>query len=405
MISDVFCCYACVGDAFLKARIKTEGGIETCEHCGEDRESVSEFDLGQWIEEALEAHFEPGDGDDIPSIIEDIAGLQPDLAQQIADELASLAGYVASGGETFYDCEDGYVVIQNPSGVRDRQWETFTQTVRSQARFFNRHAEEWLAKIFGPLSEDRTWRGQAVIKTCDPGTGFYRARHVATEARAFDILRAPAAQLGPLPTGAGSAGRMNAAGVSVFYGAFDVETCVAEIRPPVGSTVVSGRFELQRPLQLLDFDLLEMVVAKASHFDPDYEMKMERALFLRAFGRRIAEPVMPGEEGFGYLATQIVADYLAQRAEPPLDGLIYRSTQTGGKGRNVVLFNHASRVFGDPNPAPASATAIVDPRLETLALVPDSIEITDIRAVTYEQPRRSVEIWEIELEEREHYQE
>ncbi|WP_198527093.1 hypothetical protein [Sphingomonas sp. Ant20] len=54
MSSDVFCCYACVGDAFLKARIKTEGGIETCEHCGEDRESVSEFDLGQWIEEALE---------------------------------------------------------------------------------------------------------------------------------------------------------------------------------------------------------------------------------------------------------------------------------------------------------------------------------------------------------------
>lgn len=193
---------------------------------------------------------------------------------------------------------------------------------------------------------------------------------------------------------------MNAAGVSVFYGAFDVETCVAEIRPPVGSTVVSARFQLQRPLQLLDFDLLEMVVAKASHFDPDYAMKMERALFLRAFGRRIAEPVMPGEEGFGYLATQIVAAYLAQRADPPLDGMIYRSTQTGGRGRNVVLFNHASRVISDPTPTQGPGMSVVDPRLETLMLIPDSIEITDIRAVTYDQPRRSVEFWELELEER-----
>ncbi|SEH17158.1 RES domain-containing protein [Sphingopyxis sp. YR583] len=402
MSSDTFCCYDCVGDAFLKAKIQAEGQLETCEQCGKKRESVSEFELGQWIEEALEAHFEPGNGDDITSIIEDIAGLRPEFAQQMADELASLAGYIASGGETFYDCDDGYVVTQNPSGVRDRQWESFTQSVRSQARFFNLHAEEWLAKIFGALAEDRTWGGQAVIETCDVGTGFYRARHVPTEAKAFEILRSPAAQLGPLPNGTGSAGRMNAAGVSVFYGAFDVETCVAEIRPPVGSVVVSARFELRRPLRLLNFDLLEMVVSKASHFDPDYAMKMERALFLRAFGRRIAEPVMPGEEAFGYLATQIVADYLAQRAQPPMDGLIYRSTQTGGKGRNVVLFNHASRVIGDPEPAPTPGPVEVDPRPATLTLVPGSMEITDIRAVSYDQPRRSVEIWEIELEERYH---
>ena len=82
--------------------------------------------------------------------------------------------------------------------------------------------------------------------------------------------------------------------------------------------------------------------------------------------------------------------------------MIYRSTQTGGKGRNVVLFNHASRVIGDPKSAPGLGPAVVDTRPETLALVSDSIEITDIRAVTYDQPRRLVEIWEIELEEREH---
>ena len=35
---------------------------------------------------------------------------------------------------------------------------------------------------------------------------------------------------------------MNAAGISVFYGAMEEETCIAEARAPVGSYVVIGRF-------------------------------------------------------------------------------------------------------------------------------------------------------------------
>lgn len=144
---------------------------------------------------------------------------------------------------------------------------------------------------------------------------------------------------------------------------------------------------------------------------------MERALFLRAFGRKIAQPVMPDDEAFGYLPTQIVADYLAQRSTPPLDGLLYRSTQTGGRGRNVVLFHHASRVVATPGTPPARPTAFdpfdpsgalepapgADRRAETLKVDRASLEITDIRAVDYDKHRRSVEMWNIELDEREWY--
>lgn len=137
---------------------------------------------------------------------------------------------------------------------------------------------------------------------------------------------------------------MNAAGISVFYGARDVETCVAEIRPPVGAHVVHGRFALMRPVRLLDFDVVENIVDDASYFDMDHDRKAERAAIVRAIAKQIAWPVLPSDELLGYLPTQVIAEYLAERMDPKIDGILYRSTQTGSTGHNVVLFNKASRV-------------------------------------------------------------
>ena len=50
---------------------------------------------------------------------------------------------------------------------------------------------------------------------------------------------------------------MNAAGVPVFYGALDRETCISELRPPVGCTVVSGEFRLNDEIRVLDFKRIE----------------------------------------------------------------------------------------------------------------------------------------------------
>ena len=426
--SDTYCCCACVGDPFLKAQIVAEGEIAECAQCHETREAVTEFALGQWIEAVLQAHFHPGAGDSLEAIVEEIAGLSPELAEEIASSLASLAGYIASGGPTFYD-SDEYSLARNTGGESEWRWQRFTETVRAEARYFNRTAEAWLDHIFGPLGDDRTWHGKEVFKVMapgEPGAGFYRARHVSSVAKAWEILGCPSVLLGPLPMGQGAAGRMNAAGVSVFYGALDVDTCVGEIRPPVGSIVLSARFDLVRPVRLLDFDLLEEIEARCSHFDPDYDQKQERAAFLRAFGRRIAQPVMPDDEAFGYLPTQIVADYLAQRLDPAIDGMLYRSTQTGGKGRNVVLFNRTSRVerHDVAHPAqplrdfpPGPLDALLDdapapiprewPPLDgndnrdvTLRIAMDSVQVSDIRATTYEEIRRSAEMWQLDLEER-----
>ena len=50
---------------------------------------------------------------------------------------------------------------------------------------------------------------------------------------------------------------MNPTGVSVFYGAFNAKTCLAEIRLPVGATAVTASFRVVRPINVLDLTVLE----------------------------------------------------------------------------------------------------------------------------------------------------
>lgn len=157
---------------------------------------------------------------------------------------------------------------------------------------------------------------------------------------------------------------MNAAGISVFYGATDASVALAEVRPPVGSRVIVARFEIVRPLRLLDFGALEFIVDhNGSDFDKAHIQRLKRAAFLRRLCRRVSRPVMPHDEPRDYLPTQAVADYLANLADPSLDGIIYPSVQfgdpspgilsrasrgsafgSGRSGRNVVLFHTTASV-------------------------------------------------------------
>jgi len=137
---------------------------------------------------------------------------------------------------------------------------------------------------------------------------------------------------------------MNARGISLFYGATDPETAVAEVRPPVGSEVAIGRFQVVRPLRLLDLTALSGVGAAGSYFDPEYAGILSRMMFLRSLSRRMARPVMPDDQEFEYLPTQAIADFLATDTVTPLDGIIFPSVQVGDGKQNVVLFHKASLV-------------------------------------------------------------
>lgn len=137
---------------------------------------------------------------------------------------------------------------------------------------------------------------------------------------------------------------MNARGISVFYGANKPEVALAEVRPPVGCWVGVARFEIIRPIKLLDLQALKGVAAEGSLFDPAFATLANRLAFLRKLSERIVRPVMPDDEAFDYLPTQAVADYLATEAANPVDGIVFPSVQADDGGLNVVLFHKAAGV-------------------------------------------------------------
>src|SRR5262249_9456750 len=118
-----------------------------------------------------------------------------------------------------------------------------------------------------------------------------------------------------------------------------------------GATGLSGRFSegfLLRRLQLLDLEAFRHIfVQRASFFDPDFRGLRDKAYFLGRLVSIMSRPVMPSDEDFQYLPTQAVAEYLSEKIEPRLDGLIFPSSQRDGAGENVVLFRRASTVEPD----------------------------------------------------------
>lgn len=343
-------CHLCIGDPFLADEAGL-GATETCFHCGEVEPGLTLAALSERIHPIFEAWFQQADedhGSPVAEIVASIAHVDDDVAERIAEQLSDDHGYMAvrDGGEDPYGDLVSYAEVGVSREKQQARWQVFKSSLLGEARYFNRHVEAWLDDIFSDLNDRATWRGDPVIRTLKPGKskGFYRARWVQSETQLAELLADPPGRLGPPPSGTARAGRMNAAGISVFYGARDLSTCIAEIRPPIGAHVVYGRFELVRTVRLLDLDVAENIVDDASYFDPHHDRKAERAAILRAIAKQIAWPILPSDELLGYLPTQVIAEYLAERSDPKIDGILYQSTQTGSEGRNVVLFNRASRV-------------------------------------------------------------
>ena len=183
-------------------------------------------------------------------------------------------------------------------------WEWFRTEVQSRARFFGESAEEALDQIFGDLSAHTASGKKPVLCKVGPEDAdfvIWRARTAQSTKDLKAILAEPARQLGPPPSRLATSGRMNAPGIPVFYGALDEDTCVSEVRAPVGSHVVVARFRLLRSVRLLDCEALKDTYVEGSYFDSDYKIRSRRAAFLGRLVDEISRPVMPQKETFEML--------------------------------------------------------------------------------------------------------
>jgi hypothetical protein len=183
-------------------------------------------------------------------------------------------------------------------------------------RFFDEEARTLLAKILGEPGSELPW---FELGPNSQVQFVYRARRADTKLMVKEILLNPAKELGPPPLTT-IAGRMNPAGISVFYGALSEKTAIAEVRPFVGGSVVVGCFKPIRNLKLLDLSQIANILINRSIFQPDYEDSISLSRFLEEFHVLIAKPVQPTDEPLEYIPTQAVAEYVSNMLK--FDGIL-----------------------------------------------------------------------------------
>ncbi len=88
---------------------------------------------------------------------------------------------------------------------------------------------------------------------------------------------------------------MNAPGIPAFYGAFSRETCIAEVRPSVGSLVLTGEFEVLQRMNLLDLSAFHLPYP-GSIFRSNAMEEAEAWNFLGELAAMMSQPVQPHEQ-------------------------------------------------------------------------------------------------------------
>ncbi|MDD5585346.1 MAG: RES family NAD+ phosphorylase [Alphaproteobacteria bacterium] len=361
-------CATCIGEQFLRTEIERNYETGKCFYCGKQGKIISIEEMAHRIETAFDQHYyrtssEPSsleytmikegmmdwdrNGEPVIYAISSAAEIEEEPAkdiQQVLEDRHADFESATMGEECPFDSESHYEE-KTPDDIEFRSdWAAFERDIKKETRYFNKAAEAILEKVFEELTDLQTRDGQKVIISAGLGaeiSSFYRARIFQSDEELEEAIKRPDIEIGPPPFKQAMAGRMNAYGISVFYGATTPEVALAEVRPPVGSRVIVGRFDLVRPIRLLNIDALRSVYVDGSIFDAGYIYRLERAKFLEYLSQKIVMPVMPNDEPIDYLVTQAIADYLATKE---LDGVIYPSAQASDGKKNVVLFHHAARV-------------------------------------------------------------
>jgi hypothetical protein len=248
-------CSECVGEPFLSGMIEKDGARAICSYCEEEGNTFSVDQIANTVGIILQEFYHrpdydretaPPEGAPLREIINELTEMRSDgFAEDVRSVLAERDAIERE--ETLSD--------DNPFGPDacygrsssvdtwdfDRGWYRFEETLKTETRYFNKHAEDVLASIFEGIDAYRTRLGRPVIVEAGPGTDLetlYRARVFQTERELREAMKRPDLQVGPPRSEKAVAGRMNAAGVAVFYGATDRQIALNEVRPPVGSKVL-----------------------------------------------------------------------------------------------------------------------------------------------------------------------
>jgi hypothetical protein len=230
-------CWECVSDVVLRDWVREQGHVGRCSFCGKRRIACQLHVVAEEIDAVIRQFYRPGEqrahfvsdsdnpqyweeGDPATDIIQEIAGVEPEVAEAV-DERLSEAEWrdVKDGDDAYYGGTPLEHIDTYPAEFMDL-WLRFEERLKHKVRFFDEEGKRLLDELFADLS---SLAGGKAIVTIEAGSEFatlYRARIVDGDSDPKTFIRDPARHLGPPSPHLARAGRMNPAGIPAFYGAF-----------------------------------------------------------------------------------------------------------------------------------------------------------------------------------------
>lgn len=363
-------CPRCFGDKGLKKRLEeVRPQFPSSEKCDfhPNYKAIPAATVAEIVDDVFRTNYEFAGygynneqfGDPLEYCVGDLVEAENEqIAAALVHELIEQDDYwPPDGGEPFYDDTQNYERANRQLGsFHSRLWTDFCESIVHNERFFNSRAKALILEMFEGVHNQTNSKGKRVVYRIDPGENgskFFRARIGHDYSHCKEISQNLSAQLGPPPKRNRSAGRMNPAGVVCFYGAFDVDTCVAELRPRVGAKIISAQFEITRPIYVLDTTRFEAPMKTSSLFLKNYIERVMQWDFMSVFRQEIAKPISPDDEFLDYIPTQAVAEYFlnhhkigSRESAPRIEAIIFRSAQNS-TGKNIAILGDAALVVSE----------------------------------------------------------
>ena len=350
-------CLEHLEDIFLKAWMNEHSSKGTCSYCQKENiEVVNMYDFMTCVKEKLSSRFNTIDGACLP--------LANGFLEEGDEEELGFTRYgsvfAPSGAEQYESTEDMlyyYSLFTDNETLNEdilscfpdnawikedyleadlneelsRAWNFFVNLIKE------RRFTYFASPIFKPeelwnediLTEVKSLCLRLLLTSIPKNSTIYRGRpndDVIDSFTQFSDLTSPPSQYA-------KSNRMSAEGVSMFYGAFDKATVRQEICSYCSPHSIDiGEFRVKKELHVVD---LFKIPRTLSFWMPE---GCEEYKFLSRFHDEITKPLAKGDTS-DYVPTQAFTEYLRFMTDRKIDGLIYRSAQSGKK--NIVLFYDA----------------------------------------------------------------
>ncbi|HJP62601.1 MAG TPA: HEPN-associated N-terminal domain-containing protein [Mucilaginibacter sp.] len=348
-VPDTYVCSSHIDDYAIKLFIRRNGEKLQCDYCKKYRNVVQLEQLMYFLTDAL-LHFftDPANFMSYESAeggyLGDYDGpweMLESLGLEVADEKLYEDIFESLDHSSAWSDEG-----VKKSDFKYEAWRHFSYFVKHQSRYLfscmetlrvgarRATAEGFIKEIASDI------RHQRMLATVPAGTSIYRCRqhpHPNDVRRAADIC-SPKVEFAIYPN------RMSAAGVPMFYGAFEPKTAMLETLRDDDHTkpyYTIAEFACKEDLHLIDLSKIPYI----SPFDQENWELFDRLSFLHKFLDDFSKPVAhDGKEHIEYVPTQVITEYFRHKfyrnGKKPIDGIIYPSSKNRKLNACVLFMDH-----------------------------------------------------------------